>query len=125
MARRRRSVALALRPTVPTIRIATPRSVAVRAPVRHRRRARGRGGGRSVTPIHAAVVGLVIGMAEKSGVLEKLPEIPVLGKLGTTAVALAIWSRYGAPPMVRDAAMVCAALAGHEFGREGKITGSY
>jgi hypothetical protein len=31
-----------------------------------------------VTPVKAAITAAVIGMAEKSGVLDKLPEIPIV-----------------------------------------------
>ena len=93
-----------------------------RAPKRHPRRASG-GASAGVTPIKVAVTAAVLGMAEKSGVLDKLPEIPFVGRKGALALAAYYWARHGGGMVARDVALVTAAICGYEFGKEGSISG--
>ena len=76
-----------------------------------------------MTPIKAAITAAVVGMAEKSGVLDNLPEIPVVGRKGVLAIVAYYWARHGGGPMARDVAIVAASLCGYEWGKEGKVTG--
>jgi hypothetical protein len=79
------------------------------------------GGG--VTPIKAAVTAAVIGLAEKSGVLDNLPEVPVVGRKGVLAIVAYYWARHGGGGLARDVALVSAALCGYEWGKTGSVTG--
>jgi len=133
--RRRKRAAVATRTKVirvggsspaPIIRVAAPRA----APVKHRRRRRSGGGGRSHVgglvgneTVQMAIGGALYGFAVKSGVVAKLPEIPVLGRTGTAAIILDYWSRHGGGRMARSAAHAAAAIAGYQLGAEGKISG--
>lgn len=94
-----------------------------RAPRRHYRRASASGGSAGVTPVKAAITAAVLGMAEKSGVLDKLPEIPMVGRKGALALVAYYWARHGGGQIARDVALVTAAICGYEFGKEGSISG--
>jgi hypothetical protein len=76
-----------------------------------------------VTPVKAAITAGIVGMIEKSGVLDNLPEIPVVGRKGTIAIVAWYWSRHGGGHIARDVALVTAAICGYQYGREGKIDG--
>ena len=76
-----------------------------------------------VTPVKAAVTAAVIGLAEKSGVLDNLPEIPVVGRKGTLAIVAYFWAKRGGGGLARDVALVAAALCGYEWGKTGSVTG--
>ena len=54
-----------------------------------------------MTPIKAAITAAVVGMAEKSGVLDNLPEIPVVGRKGVLAIVAYYWARHGGGPRAR------------------------
>jgi len=86
-----------------------------------RRRAGAASGG--VTPVKAALTAAVIGLAEKSGVLDKLPEIPWIGRKGLLAIVAYYWARHGGGPIARDVCLVAAAVSGYEYGKEGTISG--
>ncbi len=135
MAKRRRSTSTTTR----IVRVAAPRSPApiirvsapsARAPARrHHRRRRHSGGGRSPSGLvsnesfQLAIGGAVYGLAVKSGLVAKLPEIPILGRTGTAAIVLDYWGRHGGGNVVRNAAHAAAAIAGYQLGAEGKISG--
>ena len=90
--------------------------------------ARVRGGYRRATksqisPIAAGVTAAAIGLAEKAGLADKIPEIPLIGRKGALALGAYWWSRSGGGKLARDVALVAAALAGYELGKEGKISG--
>jgi hypothetical protein len=76
-----------------------------------------------VTPVKAAVTAAVIGLAEKSGILDNLPEVPMVGRKGTVAILAYFWAKRGGGGLARDVALVCAALAGYDWGKTGSITG--
>lgn len=72
-----------------------------------------------------ALGGAIYGFAVKSGIVAKLPEIPVLGRTGTAAIVLDYWSRHGGGRLVHTAARAAAAIAGYQLGAEGKISGDF
>lgn len=130
MARRRRSSGTKIirvgapRAAAPIIRIATPRA----APVKHRRRGRRRssgfiGGLGSGGIVQDAVGGALFGFAVKSGWVDRLPAVPVIGRTGLAAILLNEWGKRGGPPMARQAARAAAVLAGYQLGHDGKVTG--
>lgn len=110
----------------PIIRVAAPRAAPIR---RHQRRRRSHGGGShagglvSNESFQMAIGGAVYGFAVKSGIVAKLPEIPLLGRTGTAAIILDYWSRHGGGRFARSAAHAAAAIAGYQLGADGKISG--
>lgn len=112
----------------PIIRVSAPRA----APARRKRRAsRGHSrGGSSIgggivsnETIQMAIGGALYGFAVKSGLVSKLPAVPVLGRTGTAAILLDYWSRHGGGQMAHRAARAAAAIAGYQLGSEGSIQG--
>ena len=126
MAKRTSTAIVPASQSIPTIRLAVPRAAPiVRSPRgrgNKRRSSRGASSG-GVTPVKAAVTAVVIGLAEKSGVLDILPEIPVVGRKGALAIAAYFWARHGGGMLARDVALVAASIAGYEYGKTGAITG--
>jgi len=111
----------------PIIRVSAPR--AARVTRRRRSPARRVGGGGSLggiisnEAIQMAIGGALYGYAVKSGLVAKLPAIPVLGRTGTAAILLDYWSRHGGGQIAHKAARAAAAIAGYQLGAEGKISG--
>lgn len=113
----------------PIIKVSAPRAA---APVRRRRRSSsGGGGGRSGgiggivsnETLQMGVGGFLYGFAVKSGLVAKLPPIPMIGRTGTAAIVLDYWSRRGGGPWAGKAARAAAAIAGYQLGAEGTIQG--
>lgn len=133
--RRRRSstttkivrVGAAPRVAAPIIRVSAPRAPARRRRRGGRRRSHGGGGGIggivSNEAIQMAIGGALYGYAVKSGLVAKLPAIPVLGRTGTAAIALDYWSRHGGGRWAHSAARAAAAIAGYQLGSTGAIQG--
>lgn len=76
-----------------------------------------------LTPARSAVAGFAVGMVEKSGLLDSLPKIPMIGKKGTIALAAWFWAKHGGGKLATDIANVAAALAAYQYGKDGKIDG--
>jgi hypothetical protein len=70
--------------------------------------------------VGVAVGGLAYGLLEKSAG-ESIPELPLIGKSGT--VALAIYFLGGSNQIINDIGIAAAAIAGYSLGKEGKISG--
>lgn len=113
----------------PIIKVSAPRAAPAR---RHHRRRRSSGGGHgrgmaggivSNEAIQMAIGGALYGFAVKSGLVAKLPEIPLVGRTGTAAILLEYFARHGGGQMAHRAARAAAAIAGYQLGAEGKITG--
>ena len=108
----------------PIVRVSAPR-----APARRRRSPRRKSGGFNVgglvsnEAIQMAVGGALYGYAVKSGLVGKLPAIPVLGRTGTAAILLDYWARHGGGMIAHRAARAAAAIAGYQLGNDGKISG--
>lgn len=124
MARTQRVVSLApySRPAPITIRV--PRAPA--APRKHKRRRSGGGGGArggSKRVFGAAIGGAIVGFVEKSEVLKDLPDMPLIGKKGTVALVAYFWAKNSRSQLAWDVAFAGAALAGYQFGKEGKVSG--
>lgn len=118
-----------VRQAAPIIKVSAPRAPAKRKAIRRRRRSSGHsmggavGGLISSEAIQMAVGGALYGYAVKSGVVAKLPAIPVLGRTGTAAILLDYWARHGGGQIAHRAARAAAAIAGYQLGNEGKISG--
>lgn len=72
-----------------------------------------------------AIGGALYGYAVKTGLVAKLPAIPVLGRTGTAAILLDYWARHGGGPLAHRAARAAAAIAGYQLGAEGQISGDF
>jgi hypothetical protein len=110
----------------PIIKVTAPRA----APVRRRRRSGGArrssvGGIVSNETLQMAIGGAIYGFAVKSGVVAKLPAIPVVGRTGTAAIILDYFSRRGGGPWAAKAARAAACIAGYQLGSEGSIQGDF
>jgi hypothetical protein len=107
--------------------VSAPRRRARAAPRRRARRRRSSGGvgggivGGNLIPM--ALGGALYGFAVKSGYVDKLPAVPMLGRTGTAALLLNYWGRHGGGQLVKSAGVAAAVLAGYQLGHEGKITG--
>lgn len=71
----------------------------------------------------AAAGGFIVGYIEKT--FPTLPTLPLIGRKGTIAIIGYMLADKGGTigGIARDAAVSASALAGYEFGREGRVTG--
>ena len=135
MARRRRSAALQVvsRPSYGFPRAAAPIVIRQSAPaVKHkpkRHRRHGHKGGSNLMGLGTtlggcAVAGGLIGLAEKTGLMDKLPEVPIVGRKGALAIAAYFWAKHGGGgQMARDVAIAAATMAAYQLGKDNKISG--
>jgi hypothetical protein len=133
MARRRRTAAKTTTRIIrvggsspaPIVRIAAPRVVKAKRRHHRRRSSGGRIGGGLVSneSVQLAIGGALYGYAVKSGLIAKLPALPLLGRTGTAAIILDYFGRHGGGSMCSKAAHAAAAIAGYQLGSEGTITG--
>jgi len=108
---RRSAPRSASRPQTITIRQPKPKKV-------HRRKTGTIQGGSLKTIGVFAVAGYAMGFIDKQ---PNIPTIPMLGRAGTVALALHFLGKSN--PMMREAALAAAAIAGYEFGNKGSISG--
>jgi hypothetical protein len=74
--------------------------------------------------MRAAVSAAVYGWIVRSGVLDRLPTIPVLGRTGSIAVLAYLAARQGiAPQYTRQIAGIAATIAGYQLGSTGAVSG--
>lgn len=117
---RRSSTALARMPRAATPIVIREESSGTRH-VKHKGGRRGHGKLSSEKQLMAmAIGGLVAGFIDKSATA--IPTIPMLGKMGTVAVAAHFLAK-GKPGIVTDIRNAAAAIAGYEMGSTGKIAG--
>lgn len=107
----------------PIIRVSAPRPV--KAP---RRRSRGGGGGGGGGGGNKNLIGTVVaaglvGMLKKSGVLDKIPALPVVGRIGALAIGAHFWAKNGGGPLARDISLAAGAIAAYQMGSNGSIDG--
>jgi hypothetical protein len=88
-----------------------------------RRKSGGGGGSLGAEIMGAALTAGAIGLAEKSGMMDKLPSIPVIGRKGTLAVAAYFWAKNGGGKIARDVAVCAAVLSLYEYAKDGVISG--
>ena len=131
MAKKRKASTAIARPTYyaqPTRTPAPIVRVTVPSPKKAKRRAshssKGGGGNFTKTLMGAALTTALVGYAEKSGILNNLPQIPIIGRKGTLAVAAYFWSKNGGGQIARDVAMAAAILSAYEFSKDGTISGA-
>lgn len=112
-----------VRSPAPIIRVSAPRTTIARRTRRARRHlgVGGGGSGRVRALINPALAGGGVGLLIKSGMVDKLPEIPVVGRIGSAAIVLAYVG--GGSGMIHEMAKGCAFLAGYQMMAEGKIHG--
>lgn len=112
-----------IRTPAPIVRVTAPRAAPVKRRRWFRQRAAQVGGIASQHNIDMALAGAAVGFAVKEGWIDKLPAIPVVGRIGAAAIALDYFSRHGGGPFARRGALACAVLAGYQLGNEGTIHG--
>lgn len=66
-----------------------------------------------------ALGGFGVGLIEKY--LPNLPTLPVVGRKG--AIALAVYAMQPKSKILQDIGLAAAAMAGYQFGMEGRVTG--
>lgn len=69
------------------------------------------------------VGGFLFGFLVKSGLVAKLPPIPVIGRTGLAAIGLDYWAKHGGGQLARGGATAAAVIAGYQMGSTGSITG--
>lgn len=104
-------VRLAPRAAAPVIRVSAPRSSPTKKKTKHRRSSGGGKGDITGVGMAAAVLGHLV----QSGI--NIPELPILGPMGTIAVALHYFGPKG--KVWKDAAIAAAAIAGYQLGQQG------
>jgi len=129
MAKRRKSSTQIVRAypmppqSAPIIRVQTssPRASGTRRRRSTRRRSSGGGGGHTGLRrlFNVAIGGAILGFVEKS--FPKLPTLPLIGRAGTIALAAHYFGK--GHPIMQDAALAGAAVAGYELGTTGKVSG--
>lgn len=125
MAQRRRRTSSApivrtVRAPAPVIRVSAPRAAPVR---RTRRRSSHSNGSGAVTPgrmFGMALGGAIVGFVEK---IPNLPTLPIIGRMGTIAVASYFIAKNKGGGVVRDVALASSVLAGYQLGTTGRILG--
>src|SRR5260221_14295340 len=78
------------RPQPQSLRIVVPKAAPI-AKTRKKGSRRGHGKGRSATGgslIEMTIAAGVVGMADKAGIIDKVPNVPVIGRKGAAAIAL-------------------------------------
>lgn len=121
---RRRSAAKTITVRQPAPVVVRTTSVAKRsAPRRRSSRRGGVGGGDNFgrTMLACGLGGAAVGFLEKT--FPHLPSLTFLGKKGTIAAAAYLLRRQ--LPYAKEVAISAAAIAGYEFGKEGRVSGQY
>lgn len=115
------------RAAAPIIRVSAPRAApAKRRRGRARHYARAAGGFVSQHNIDMFIGGAGYGFLVRSGMIDRLPAIPIIGRTGTAAIVLDYFSKRGGGGgggIVARMATSAAVLAGYQLGHDGKITG--
>jgi len=134
MARRRRSssrtTAITLAPRAPAaprpapIVIRTPAAPAARRTSRRasvRRRAPASGGGSALPSVAAsAAAGGVIGLLKGSGLMDKIPRLPLIGRIGGLAVITHFLAEQSGSRLARDVSRAAVALAAYQLASSDK-----
>lgn len=107
--------------SAPVIKVNVPRAA---PPAKKKRRGGGGGGGGGdKNVIGVGVAAGLLGMAKNAGYLEKLPNIPIVGRIGAAGIAAHIWSKNGGGALARDIKMACLVIAAYQLGTQGSIDG--
>lgn len=69
----------------------------------------------------AALGGAALGVIDKT-LGATIPTIPILGRAGTIALGAYLFSK-GRGGIMRDIALSGAAIAGYQFGKDGRVSG--
>ena len=63
------------------------------------------------------------GMAKKAGLLDSLPSLPVVGRVGAGAVLAHFWAKNGGGPFARHVSIALASVAAYQMASKGEIDG--
>lgn len=111
------------RMAAPIIKVSAPRAA---PPAKKKRRSGGGGGGGGDSDSRLVGLGVaagLVGLAKSAGYLDKLPEVPFVGRIGAVAIAAHFWSKAGGGQMAKDIKKVAVILAAYQLGNQGKIDG--
>jgi hypothetical protein len=111
-------------PAAPAAIVVRTRSVPAKRKQRRRRGASSGGGGMLGGGIVGHFIGgALFGFAVKQGWVDKLPEVPVIGRTGAAAFGLNYFAKHGGGDVARKMAVAAAVLAGYQLGDTGSIHG--
>jgi cytochrome bd-type quinol oxidase subunit 2 len=126
MAKRRTMTALQRQyfaPRAPAAIVVRTRSAPAKRKRHHRRRSSsgfGFGGGGLIAH---GMGGFAFGYLVKGGYIDKLPDVPVIGRTGAAAIGLNYFSKHGGGALAGNMARAAAVLAGYQLGTEGRVHG--
>lgn len=63
------------------------------------------------------------GMAKKAGLIDSLPSLPVVGRVGAGAVFAHFWAKNGGGPFARHLSLALASVAAYQMASKGEIDG--
>lgn len=63
------------------------------------------------------------GMAKKAGLLDSLPSLPVVGRVGAGAVIAHFWAKNGGGPFAKNVSLALASVAAYQMASAGSIDG--
>lgn len=117
----------AVRAAAPIINIPAPRVIQASNPKRSgpRRRRSGGGGGMfgGSDLMNVMLAAGAAGMAKKAGLLDSLPSLPVVGRVGAGAVLAHFWAKNGGGPFARHVSIALASVAAYQMASKGEIDG--
>ena len=65
----------------------------------------------------------VLGFLKKSGIMDQVPSLPVVGRIGAVAIIGHLWHRNGGGQLARDVSLAAAAIAAYQLTSKGEIDG--
>lgn len=110
-------------PAAPVIRVSAPRPVKAPRKRRSSGGGGGGGGGGNKNLIGVVVAAGLVGMLKKSGVLDKIPSLPVVGRIGALAIGAHFWAKNGGGSLARDISLAAGSVAAYQMGSNGSIDG--
>lgn len=63
------------------------------------------------------------GMAKKAGLLDSLPSLPVVGRVGAGAVLAHFWAKNGGGHFAKHVSIALASVAAYQMASKGEIDG--
>lgn len=116
----------ATRSAAPIINIPAPRVIQASNPKRRGPRRRSGGGGGMFGGsdlMNVMLAAGAAGMAKKAGLLDSLPSLPVVGRVGAGAVLAHFWAKNGGGPFARHVSIALASVAAYQMASKGEIDG--
>ena len=115
------------RAAAPIINIPAPRVIQASPAKRKGGGGRRRGGGGGMFGgseiMNVMLAAGAAGMAKKAGLLDSLPSLPVVGRVGAGAVLAHFWAKNGGGPFARHVSIALASVAAYQMASKGEIDG--